>query len=148
MPIASTFIRAVVVGVLGIVTLAEPLFAVLATRTVGKVFPPSVESEILTFCVFIVAFVVLATFHVTVWVEFPAYETFVLGEVTLKGPAVLLTVTVISVNCVWPTVEPGTYGSLSLTVSLKCNVRETELSASIFVPASPPGNTGVTNKPD
>ena len=36
---------------------------------------------------------------------------------------------------------------MSLTVSLKFNVRETELNASILVPASPPGNTGVTNKP-
>jgi hypothetical protein len=36
---------------------------------------------------------------------------------------------------------------LSLTVNLKFRVRETELNASIFAPASPPGSGGVTARP-
>src|SRR5450432_4183734 len=66
LPTASTFIRAVDVGVLGIKTDAEPLLGVLATRTVGNVLPPSVEREILTFAALTGAAVVLATFQVTV----------------------------------------------------------------------------------
>ena len=48
LPTASTFTRAVVVGVLGIVSDSVPSLAVLAERTVGKVAPPSVDIEILT----------------------------------------------------------------------------------------------------
>jgi len=147
LPIASTLIRAVVVGVLGIVTLWLPSLAVLAKRTVGKVFPPSVDREILTFGLLNGALAVLPAFHVTVWAELPAHETEVFGAVTLKAPPVAFTVTTISSNCVCPTVDAGTYGLLSLTVSLKFKVLATELNASIFVPASPPGSTGVTNKP-
>jgi len=66
LPTASTFIRAVVVGVLGIETDSLPSFAVLARRVVGKVLPPSVETEILTLAALTGAAVVLATFHVTV----------------------------------------------------------------------------------
>lgn len=140
-------IRAVVDGVFGIVMLWLPSFAVFAKSTVGNVFPPSVESKILTFGLLNGAPAVLPAFHVTVCVEFPAHETAVLGDVTLKAPPVLLTVTTTSSNCVWPTVEPGTYGRLSRTVSLKFSVLLTELRASMFVPASPPGSTGVTNNP-
>lgn len=139
--------RAWVVGVFGIVTLWLPSFAVLASRTVGKVFPPSVESEILTFGLLNGALAVLPAVHVTVCVEPPAHETPVLGAVTANDPPVALTLTTISSNCVWPIVEPGTYGRLSRTVNLKFNVRATELRASMFVPASPPVMTGVTNKP-
>ena len=66
LPTASTFIRAVDVGVLGIKTDSEPSLAVLAARTVGNVLPPSVEREILTFAALTGAAVVLATFQVTV----------------------------------------------------------------------------------
>jgi hypothetical protein len=100
LPTASTFIRAVAVGVLGMVSDSVPSLAVLAERTVGKVLPPSVEREILTFAVLTGASVVLVTFHVIVWDEPPAHDTFVLGAVTLNGPAVFVTVTVISLNCV------------------------------------------------
>jgi hypothetical protein len=86
------------------------------------------------------------TFHVTVCVLFPAHETAVFGAVTLNGPDVL-TVTVISVNCVCPVFEPATYGLLSLTVNLKLSVLATELKASMFAPASPPANGGVTINP-
>ena len=48
-PTASTFIRAVVVETLGTVTVSVPSFGVVAARVTGKVVPPSVESEILTF---------------------------------------------------------------------------------------------------
>lgn len=101
-------IRAVVVGVFGIVTLWLPSFAVLAKRTVGKVFPPSVEREILTFGLLKGAPAVLPAVHVTVCVELPAQETAVFGTLTANEPPVLLTVTTMSSNCVWPIVEPGT----------------------------------------
>ncbi len=108
LPTASTFILAVVLAPTGIVTACEPSFAVLAAKTVGKVCPPSVDNEILTFAQLTGAAVVFATFHVTVCVELPAHETFVFGAVTENGPEVLLTVTIISSNWVCPTVEPGT----------------------------------------
>ena len=65
-PIASIFTRAVWVGVLGIRMLSDPSLGVLAERTVGKVVPPSVEREILTFAAFTGAPFVPATFQVTV----------------------------------------------------------------------------------
>jgi hypothetical protein len=54
----------------------------------------------------------------------------------------LLTVTTISLNCVCPTLIGAVelYGALSLTVNLKFNVLDTELSASVSTPASPPVN--------
>lgn len=58
-----------------------------------------------------------------------------------------MTVTAVSVNCVLPIVEPGTYGRLSLTVSRKFSVLEIELRASIFAPASPPASGPVTTWP-
>jgi len=100
LPTASTFIRAVVVGVLGMVSDSVPSLAVLAERTVGNVVPPSVEREILTFAVLTGGSVVLVTFQVIVWDEPPAHDTFVLGAVTLNGPAVFVTVTTMSVNWV------------------------------------------------
>ena len=60
--------RAVVVGLFGTVIVAEPLFGTESTSTTGKVCPPSVESEILTFAVEIGAEFVPATSHVTVCV--------------------------------------------------------------------------------
>lgn len=108
LPTASTFILAVVVAPTGIVTACEPSLAVLAAKTVGNVWPPSVDNEILTFAQLTGAAVVFATFHVIVCVELPAHETFVFGDVTENGPEVLLTVTTMSSNCVWPTVELGT----------------------------------------
>ena len=108
LPTASTFILAVVVVPTGIVTASEPSLAVLATNTVGNVFPPSVDMDIFTFAQLTAPALVLATFHVTVCDEPPAQETFVLGEVTENGPEVFVTVTTMSSNCVWPTVEPGT----------------------------------------
>ena len=66
LPTASTFILAVVLAPTGIVKASEPSFAVLAAKTVGNVFPPSVDNDILTFAQLTGAAVVLATFHVTV----------------------------------------------------------------------------------
>ena len=68
-----------------------PSLGVLARRTVGKLNPPSVESEILTLAVLIGAAVVLATFQVTLKFVFPGMLTFVFGAVTTNGPAPLLT---------------------------------------------------------
>ena len=65
LPTASIFIRPVVVSMSGIRTDSEPSLAVLAARTVGKVFPPSVEREILTLAALIGAAVVPLTSHVT-----------------------------------------------------------------------------------
>jgi len=100
-PTASTFILAVVVGVLGMVTTSLPSLAVLATRVL-KVVPPSVEIEIFTLAQLTGAAVVLATFQVMVWEEPPAHDTAVLGEVTEKGPDELVTVTVMSAKLVCP----------------------------------------------
>ena len=100
LPTASTFTLAVVVAMSGIVSASEPSLGVLAERTIGKVVPPSVDNDILTAAQLTGGPVVPATSHIIVWVEQPAHDTFVLGDVTWKGPEVLLTVTVISVNWV------------------------------------------------
>ena len=97
LPTASTFIRAVVVGVLGTVITSLPSLAVLAI-SVLNVFPPSVEIEIFTLAQLTGAAVVLFTDQVTVCAELPAHDTAVLGAVTAKGPDVFETVTTISSN--------------------------------------------------
>src|SRR3954447_4810334 len=89
LPTAATSMRAVLVLIEGSVTWAVPLLGVLARSTVGKVFPPSVESRIETFAQFTGAAVVPATFQVTVCT--PDHETGVLGEVTTNGPAAAVT---------------------------------------------------------
>jgi hypothetical protein len=66
LPTASTFILAVVLAPIGMVTDSVPSFGVLANRTVGKVCPPSVDNEILTLAQLTGASVVLATSQVTV----------------------------------------------------------------------------------
>ena len=103
-PTDSTFILAVVVGVFGMAKVSVPSFGVLAANTVGKVCPPSVDKDIFTLAQLTGKAVVLATFHVTVCEEEPGHERFVLGCVIMNGPEVLLTVTTMSVNWVWPTV--------------------------------------------
>lgn len=149
-PTASILILAVVVGVFGITTACDPSFGVLLASTVGKVCPPSVLNEILTLAQLTGVAVVLATFQVIVCVVPPVHDTAVLGAVTLKGPEVFVTVTTILVNWVCPTVTGAVelYGALSLTVNLKLRVLETELSASVLAPASPPVSGPVTNPPD
>ena len=102
-PMASTFILAVVVGVLGIVTTSLPSLGVLATNVLNVV-PPSVERDIFTLAQLTGAAVVPATFHVIVCDELPGHDTAVLGEVTEKGPDELVTVTVISAKLVCPIV--------------------------------------------
>jgi hypothetical protein len=149
LPTDSTLILAVVVGVFGITNDSVPSLGVLADNTVGNVRPPSVEREIFTLAQLTGDAVVFATAQVIACVELPAHETAVLGDVTEKGPEVLLTVTTMSVNCVWPTLTGAEelYGALSLTVSLKLSVLETELSASVVMPASPPGKGPVVRPP-
>ena len=147
LPTASTFTRQLAPGLDGTVMFSVPSFDVDDANTIGNVLPPSVDNNMFTDAQLTGAAVVLFTLHVTVADE-PAFQvTAVFGAVTAKGPEVLETVTTASVNCVWPTSEPATYGWLSLTVNRKFKVLETELNASILVPASPPGNTGVTFKP-
>src|SRR6266404_5980870 len=63
---ASILIRAVEVGMLGMLTVAAPLLGLLDESTTGKVFPPSIESRMRTLRQLIGAADVLATFHVTV----------------------------------------------------------------------------------
>ena len=99
-PTASTLTLPVVVPVFGIVNVSVPSFAVLAAKTTGKVWPPSNDRDILTFATLTGAAVVLATSQVIVWDEPPAQVTFVLGAVTVNGPAVLVTLTTVSENCV------------------------------------------------
>src|SRR2546423_12191746 len=105
LPTASTLTRAVVVGALGTVTFSVPSLGVLVSSTVGKLFPPSVESEILTLAQLTGAAVVLATFHVTVWVEPAAQLTAVLGAVTTNGPLVADTLTCIESELMPPPFE-------------------------------------------
>ena len=100
LPTASTFTRAVVVGVFGITNASVESLGVLAANTVGNVWPPSVDKDIFTLAQFTGEAVVPATDHVIVLVEPPAQDTLVLGDVTWNGPEVLVTVTVISVNWV------------------------------------------------
>jgi hypothetical protein len=66
LPIASILTRALVVGVLGIVSDSVPSLGVLARRTTGKVAPPSREREILTFAVLTGGAVVPVTSQVIV----------------------------------------------------------------------------------
>jgi hypothetical protein len=148
LPTASTFILAVVVGVLGMVTASLPSLVVLATKVL-KVVPPSVEIDIFTLAQLTGDAVVLATFHVIVCDELPAHDTAVLGDVTENGPDVLVTVTTISAKLVCPILTGAVelYGELSLTVNLKFNVLETELKASVLAPASPPVNGPDTKPP-
>ena len=80
----------------GIDTDCVPSLGVLAWRTVGNVWPPSVEREIFTLAQLTGANVVLATDHVIVWELPPAQVSAVLGAETAKGPDVLVTVTTMS----------------------------------------------------
>ena len=76
-------------------TRALPLFGTLLASTIGKVLPPSVDSEIFTFAQLIGAMFVFATFHVTVCCVPPANVVAVFGAVITNGPAVLTDVTVV-----------------------------------------------------
>src|SRR2546421_3419881 len=72
---ASTLMRPCVVAtfaVFGIVTIAVPMLGTELARIIGKVFPPSVDSEIFTFAQLIGGRTVFATDQVTVWVLPPA----------------------------------------------------------------------------
>ena len=66
LPTASILIRAVVLKPTGIVTACVPSFGVVASNTVGKVKPPSVEKEIFTLAQLIGAALVLFTSQVIV----------------------------------------------------------------------------------
>ena len=121
LPNASTFIRAVLVGVAGIRTVSLPSLGVLAVRVNGKLLPPSLESIILTFAQLIGAPAVFATFQVTSWFELPGQETGVLGAVTAKGPAVETTPT-----CIAALAVPPPAARLSRAVKRKFIVRVVE----------------------
>ena len=90
-----TIILLVFPTLLGIVTSCVPSFSVDANN-VDHVVPPSIESKISTLAQLTLLAVVPATAHMMVCVLPTAYETAVFGEVTLKGPAVALTVTTMS----------------------------------------------------
>jgi hypothetical protein len=77
----------------GIVTDSDPSLGVLAARIVGKVKPPSVDREIVTFAVLTGAAVVPATLQVTSWVDVPTQVRAVFGCVTANGPAEVVEVT-------------------------------------------------------
>ena len=66
LPTASTFTRLVEPGETGTVITSDPSFGVEATKTVGNVFPPSVDNKIFTLAQLTGAAVVLFTLHVTV----------------------------------------------------------------------------------
>jgi hypothetical protein len=92
LPTASTLTREVVPEALGTVTDSDPSLAVLAASTIGKVDPPSVESEIFTFAQLTGAAGVFATFHPTVCVDPTDHTTAVFGAVTRNGPDEVVTV--------------------------------------------------------
>ena len=102
-PTASIFILLLEPGVLGTGTISVPSFAVLDANTVEKLFPPSVDSKMLTNWQLMGAKSVPFTLHVTVAVPPAVQVTFVFGEVTAKGPPVFATVTTTSVKAVCPT---------------------------------------------
>src|ERR1035437_771237 len=93
-PVALTITLAEVVLTIGIFTTALPLFGTAEASTVGNVVPPSVESSMSRFEAFTGAAFVPATFHEMVCDELPWYVTFVLGDVTAKGPLFPSTLTV------------------------------------------------------
>ena len=86
LPRGSILIRAWPVERLGIRTDSAPSFGALAARTVGKVSPPSLESEILTFAALTGAAAVPATFHVMARIVFPDHVRAVFGCVTWNRP--------------------------------------------------------------
>jgi len=98
----SILIRPVEVAIFGKRTDWLPSLGVLAKRVVGKVFPPSVEKEILTFAALTGAAVVFATFQVTVKFVPPGIVIAVFGAVTAKGPEVLVTERVDEVELIPP----------------------------------------------
>ena len=103
LPTDSTFILAVVVGMLGIVTGCVPSLGVLEASVYGQVLPPSVDIRMFTLAQLTGAAVVLLTVQVIFCVDKPVQDTAVFGEDTPKGPEVFVTVTAMSVNCVCPT---------------------------------------------
>ena len=99
-PTASTFMRLVVPELDGTVTTSDPSLAVEEAKTVGKVFPPSVDNKMFTELQLTDPPLVLFTDQLTVAGLPPFHVTFVLGAVTWKGPAVFVTVTTTSVKAV------------------------------------------------
>ena len=89
-------IRFVIPMLFGTVMDCVPSLGVAASKVMGYVFPPSVDKRISTLAVLTPLAVVPATFHVTVCVEPAGHTTVVFGTVTMKGPAVAFTVTIIS----------------------------------------------------
>ena len=102
-PTASTFMRLVVPVVEGTETSCEPSFGVDEANTMGKLFPPSVDSKILTAAQFTEPALVPLTLQVTVAVPPAGQVTLVFGAVTWNGPAVFVTVTTTSEKAVCPT---------------------------------------------
>jgi len=83
-------------AVFGKLTFADPLLGTLAASTIGKVFPPSAESEILTLAQLIDPASEPATFHVTVCGDPPAIVPAELSApVMANGPAVETELTVV-----------------------------------------------------
>ena len=116
----ATFTRAVEVVTFGSVTDCEPSLGVAAASTVGNVLPPSVDSRMSTFAQLTGGLAVLATFHVTVCVLALPHVTAVLGEVTWKGPAAVVTL-----NEMAPHATPPPPTRLSRTVMRKLSARVT-----------------------
>src|SRR5437762_629285 len=70
----------------GRVIVWEPSLGVPAAMTMGKVWPPSIDSRMLTAAQLTGGFAVPATSHVTACVEPTGQTTEVSGEVTANGP--------------------------------------------------------------
>src|ERR1051325_5881378 len=92
----STRRRAADVVMFGTVIACAPSFGVLARIVVGNVRPLSVERRIFTLAQLTGGLFVPATFHVTVCVELPVQLTNVFGDVTVNGPEVVVTFTVVA----------------------------------------------------
>ena len=129
-------------AVLGQVIASVPSVGVLAAMTVGKVRPPSMDIEILTFAAETGAASVPATSHVSVLGALPVTLVAAACDVTRKG-AVPAAVIVTSANEVPPS-EPPSGPPRSRAVSRKLMVRATagrnsekQLSGAVCVVAVP-----------
>src|ERR1035438_981268 len=101
-PSAWTMMRAAEAVTRGSRTVLAPVFGTLLASTIGKVTPPLVESRILTLTAATGAFVVPATFQVTVCA--PDHVAAPSGDVMTKGPALVVAITCMSAAAVAPPV--------------------------------------------
>ena len=97
-----TIILLVVPGMFGIMMFWEPSFGVEASKTIGKVCPPSVDNKMSTLVQFTPFVLVPATDQLMVCEVPAAYETAVFWESIVNGPANPSTVIIMSSELLEP----------------------------------------------